>query len=330
MELRQLEAFAAVISTGSITAAGRLLSRSQPAVTRQIQELEAEIGYELLIRNGPKVSPSEKGYQFYQEVEPALLNLRQVRERAREIEQEKEPAIRIAATPALAAGLPSTALARWCQPDTELKIRSLPPERVVQGVQNGLVHVGVNSLPLEHQGLRLHWLGQASCVMAVHRGDPLAQLERIPLEACAGKRLVAFENPYRARGRVSRTFAEAGLSTAGLIESNVSINILMAVRAGLGIAIIDPVTAYSIPLPEVVVRPIDIDIPFLFGAITPERTRLRDDVSELIEIIATEACRIVPGFHLHAAKDYTAVLERYSPDAPFRIAEGAGNAEVSS
>ena len=49
MELRQLEAFAAVMSTGSVTAAGRVLGRSQPAVTRLVQELEAEIGYPLVL-----------------------------------------------------------------------------------------------------------------------------------------------------------------------------------------------------------------------------------------------------------------------------------------
>ena len=44
MEPRQLEAFAAVMSTGSVTGAARLLARSQPAITRLVQELEAEVG----------------------------------------------------------------------------------------------------------------------------------------------------------------------------------------------------------------------------------------------------------------------------------------------
>ena len=48
MDLRQLESFVAVMSAGSITTAARMLNRSQPAVSRAIQELEAEIGFELL------------------------------------------------------------------------------------------------------------------------------------------------------------------------------------------------------------------------------------------------------------------------------------------
>src|SRR5947199_229399 len=51
MEPRQLEAFAAVMSTGSVTGAARLLARSQPAITRLVQELEAEVGYALFTRH---------------------------------------------------------------------------------------------------------------------------------------------------------------------------------------------------------------------------------------------------------------------------------------
>ena len=82
MELRQLEAFAAVMSTGSVTAAGRLLGRSQPAISRLLQELEAEIGYPLFARSGPRVTPTEQGFLLYDDVERALTSLQQIRGRA--------------------------------------------------------------------------------------------------------------------------------------------------------------------------------------------------------------------------------------------------------
>ena len=112
MELRQLEAFAAVMSTGSVTAAGRLLGRSQPAISRLLQELEAEIGYALFSRSGPRVTPTEQGFLLYEDVERALAGMRQIRERAGEIARGQAQPLLIAATPALAAGLVPAALQR--------------------------------------------------------------------------------------------------------------------------------------------------------------------------------------------------------------------------
>src|SRR6478609_5852965 len=104
-DIRQLEAFAAVMSAGSITGAARLLGRSQPAVTRQIRELEAEIGYELLHRSGPRITPTRNGVQFHAEVERFLFGLRHVGARAMAIGRAKLPAFEFACISALAAGL---------------------------------------------------------------------------------------------------------------------------------------------------------------------------------------------------------------------------------
>ena len=85
MEIRQLEAFAAVMTSGSVTGAARLLDRSQPAITRLVQELEAEIGYALFVRSGPRVTPTEQAYLLYGDVERALGGLRHIRARAADI-----------------------------------------------------------------------------------------------------------------------------------------------------------------------------------------------------------------------------------------------------
>ena len=164
MELRQLEAFAAVMSTGSVTAAGRLLGRSQPAISRLLQELEAEIGYALFARSGPRVTPTEQGFLLYDDVERALSSLRQIRDRAEEIARGQAQPLLLAATSALAAGLVPDALKR-IEPHANLapriELRSASPERVVHAVLSGTAQLGATSLPLEHRGLTVHWIGQA-------------------------------------------------------------------------------------------------------------------------------------------------------------------------
>ncbi|OZI79955.1 LysR family transcriptional regulator [Bordetella genomosp. 2] len=311
MELRQLEAFAAVMSTGSVTAAGRLLGRSQPAITRLIQELEAEIGYALFTRNGPRVTPTEQGFLLYDDVERALVNLQQIRNRAEEIARGDARPLRLAATSALSTGLLPAALKRIeaHTATSHIHIRSASPERVLHDVLTGAAQLGATSLPLEHRGLTVHWIGQAPCVVALPADDPLAAQATVPAEALADLRLITMANPYRLRRRLDQALADRGGKRPGLIETNSSVNALAAVRAGLGAAVLEPVTAYGAPLEGVAIRLLDVEIPFFFGVITPQSQPPLPAVLATAEALAEAAAELLPGFVRHAASEHAALLQ---------------------
>lgn len=316
MELRQLEAFAAVMSTGSVTAAGRLLGRSQPAISRLLQELEAEIGYALFARSGPRVTPTEQGFLLYDDVERALSSLRQIRDRAEEIARGQAQPLLLAATSALAAGLVPDALKR-IEPHANLapriELRSASPERVVHAVLSGAAQLGATSLPLEHRGLTVHWIGQAPCVVALPENDPAARHEVVPVAELAGRRVITMANPYRLRRRLDAALGHA----AGAIETNSSVNALAAVRAGLGVSVLEPITAYGAPMAGVAIRPIDLDIPFFFGVITSQSQPLTPACQAMADALAQAATQLLPGFVLHDACQHGALLQSiYGDDTP--------------
>ena len=261
MELRQLEAFAAVMSTGSVTGAARLLARSQPAVSRLVQELEAEIGYALFTRHGPRVTPSEQGFLLYEDVERALGGLQQIHLRAAEIARGNAQPLLLAATSALAVGLLPQALQRVeAQAGAvPIQLRSASPEQVVHAVLSGAVQLGASSLPLEHRGLDVHWIGEIPCVAVLPHDDPLAAHAVVPLAALAQRRLITMSNPFRLRRRLDATLARAGhppTQQAALIETNSSVNAQALARAGLGVAVLEPLTARGAPLEGLAVRPL--------------------------------------------------------------------------
>ncbi len=317
MELRQLEAFAAVMSTGSVTAAGRLLGRSQPAISRLLQELEAEIGYALFTRSGPRVTPTEQGFLLYEDVERALAGMRHVGERAAQIARGQAQPLRLAATSALAAGLAPAAL-RLLESDGgpgQVELRSASPERVVHAVLTGAAQLGATSLPLEHRGLTVHWIGQAACVAALPEDDPAARLGVVPVACLAGRRLITMSNPFRLRRRLDAALAQDKPGPA-TIETNSTVNALAAVRAGLGVAVLEPVTAYGVPMPGVAIRPIDLDIPFFFGVITPPSQALSTTCQAMVDALARAAADLLPGFVLHDAGAHGALLNTlYGDDA---------------
>lgn len=314
MDPRQLEAFAAVMSTGSFTGAARLLQRSQPAVTRQVQELEAAIGYPLFVRNGPRVSPTEQGFLLHEDAERALAGLRQLHQRAAEIARGEAQPLLLAATSALAMGLLPGALQRVeaLSGPAPVHLRTASPEQVMQAVLGGTVQLGVSSLPLEHHGLQLQWLGQLPCVAALPADDALAALDRVPLAALLRRRLITMSNPYRLRSRVDAELdKQAGGDAAGpaRIETNSSVNALSLVRAGLGVAVLEPLTAHGVPLAGVVLRPLDTEIPFYFGVITPQSRSLSAAVSALVDALLQTAAAL-PGFVRHAVSDHATLLQR--------------------
>ncbi|MCZ8391997.1 LysR family transcriptional regulator [Achromobacter xylosoxidans] len=316
MELRQLEAFAAVMSTGSVTAAGRLLGRSQPAISRLLQELEAEIGYALFARSGPRVTPTEQGFLLYDDVERALSSLRQIRDRAEEIARGQAQPLLLAATSALAAGLVPDALKR-IEPHANLapriELRSASPERVVHAVLSGAAQLGATSLPLEHRGLTVHWIGQAPCVVALPENDPAARHDVVPVAELAGRRVITMANPYRLRRRLDAALGHA----AGAIETNSSVNALAAVRAGLGVSVLEPITAYGAPMAGVAIRPIDLDIPFFFGVITSQSQPLTPACQAMADALAQAAAQLLPGFVLHDAGQHGALLQSiYGDETP--------------
>lgn len=311
MDLRQLEAFAAVMSAGSVTAAGKMLGRSQPSVTRVIQELEQELGFALFERSGPKVTPTHKAFMMYGEVESALLGIRNIRQRAQHIAQDENHQIRLVAISALAAGLLPSALARLPEHlrPQQIQLQSMSPENVVQAVLSKTMDLGAVSLPLEHRGLDIHWIGEAPCVAVLPADSPLAALDVLPMDLLAEQTLVTMANPYRFRRRIDKAFADAGGKTPRMLDTNTSLIAMQMARVGLGVALIDPFTAMGVPVEGVVVRPIACNIPFFFGLISAFANPLSDVARALIDEIASSAKRLLPEMVMHEASAHDALLQ---------------------
>jgi len=322
IDIRQLEAFAAVMSAGSVTGAARLLGRSQPAVTRQIQDLEADLGYALLHRSGPRIQPTARGLRFHAEVERHLSSLTHIRERAEAIGREEPTTLTVAATPSLAAGILPQALAA-AAPDLiprHLHVQALAAENVVQAVLARSADLGISSLPLEHPGLEIHWIAEAPCVVAISADDPLAENEIVHLAELAERRIITLANPYRLRHRVDEALERAGVAPDRIIDVNASLTALSLVRAGLGVAIVEPATVCGVPLDGIVMRTIDQVIPFLFGAISAAALPLTPTVSAVIDAARIEALKM-PGSRLLEANGLDAIADTVYGQAA--VTEGA-------
>lgn len=270
LDPRQLEAFVAVISIGTMTGAARSLGCSQPAMTRMMQDLEAQLGFALLHRKGPRLTPTEQGIAFYEQAELFLAGLRGLGERAAAIATRKPQPIRITALHSLAASLVPAALARLDPSELpeSIHLRTASAENTVQSVVSGTADIGFTTLPLDHDGVDLHWVAQVPCVALLSWDHPLADKQEIQPEDFARHRMITTHNPYRLRQAIDAGLAEAGVTPISVIDNNATAVSMALARQRLGIAIVESMTIRGLPTQGLVERPLAMSLPYRWGLIT--------------------------------------------------------------
>ncbi|WP_342358789.1 LysR family transcriptional regulator [Terrarubrum flagellatum] len=300
LDLRQLDAFAAVMSAGSITGAARMLGRSQPAVTRLIQDLEGKLGYAVLRRSGPRIAPTERGVLFYEEVERLLQSFRHASECARAIGQTAVRPVEIAATPALSVSLVPAALAAIDASllPARIHVSAVAAERVVQDVVSRTADFGLATLPFEESGIDVHWVAEAPCVAVMRADDQLASKSIVSLRDLRERRVLTLAS--RLRQRINDVLARARIEAPAIIETNASSAALAMAREGLGVAIVEPATAHGLPLEGLTIRPLDTLIPFLVGAFSPAGKPLSPTLIAFNDALLAKAQTLLPGFKLRA------------------------------
>jgi DNA-binding transcriptional LysR family regulator len=305
LDTRQLEAFVAVMSIGSMTGAAKALGKSPSVVTRLIQDLEQELGFLLLQRNGPQITPTEQGINFHADAKTFLAGLMAIGDSARGIAGADARPIEIASIPSIASSLIPRALSSLPAQifPIHVHVNSTASENVLQAVVTRTADVGVASLPLDNPGVDVHWVGEVPCVAIVSIDDPLAQKARLMPQDLATRRLIASANPYRLRLRIDQAIGDYGITPNGIIDSNATYVSLSLARAGLGIAIVESATILGLPLDGVKVIALGFHIPFHWGVITASGRPLPPSVATLINGIE-RAAEGISGFVKHLKNDY--------------------------
>lgn len=270
LDPRQLEAFVAVLSVGSMTGAAKALRKSQPAVSRLIQDLEQELGFILLHRNGPRISPTEQGLAFFAQAELFLAGLRTISQRARQIESARPMPIEIAAVPALCSSLLPSALMRMDQNlvPFQMHIQSIASENVVQAILGRTADIGLASLPLDYPGLNVHWVGEVPSIAIVADSHPLAQAEVVDPSDLIDQRLILSANPYRFRAKIQSALEAHHIALDHTIDCNATYASIALARKGLGVAIVESATIAGMPLSGIKSIPLSFSIPYRWGVIT--------------------------------------------------------------
>jgi len=270
MNVRQLEAFKTIMELGSFTRAAGKLNMTQPAVSKLINLLEHTCGFQLFHRQKNGVVPTAEGDMLYAEVERVFLGLESIAARARAIRQFDYGEIDVVCFPSLGTRVLPPILASFLEArQVKVNLTSRNSWLLVDRVASQGVDVGFGMAKTDRPGVQFSLLCSMKGVCVLPAGHPLAERPVIHVDALAGEKFVSLAEEDGVQVDIDRVFAEHRVERNVVLKSQLSETICSFVAAGLGIAVVDPISTVGFRPEELVVRPFEPTIKQDIWVITP-------------------------------------------------------------
>ena len=225
----------------NLTEVAQALFTSQPGVSRQIRELEEELGIDLFVRAGKRLTGlTEPGAHVLPIIERLLLEADNLKHAADDFATSGSGLLRVAATHSQAryALPPAVRDFRLQHPDVSLQLHQGSPQQIAQWLLRGEADVGIATEALaQYPDLIALPCYRWTHVVIVPQGHVLAE-QPLTLERLAREPIITYEPGYTGRSHIDEAFAAAGLAPQIALSAMDADVIKTYVELGLGVGIV--------------------------------------------------------------------------------------------
>ena len=295
MELRHLRYFVAVGEEQHYGRAAQRLRVAQPALSRQIQDLEAEIGFKLLDRLPRGVKISAAGKYFLDDARRVLQQVNEATTRARRVALGQSGTLRVGFVESISwhGAVPeSFRQFRERHPEAELQLRPSSSLEQIEAVGAGRLDAGfVFTIANINRELAELPVASLNLMLAAPRGHPLTKLTKLRLRDLNEAPFIWFprrESPAYYDRLMHECF-RGGLKTPHIVQEAVNeATILSLVACRLGVAFVSGATRWRCPKGVVLLPVMDLDLPLPYALVWR-----KDNVSPLLAKFVADV-RLLP------------------------------------
>lgn len=245
MELHHLRYFVAIADRLSFSRAAADLDLTQPSLSRQMRDLEAELGAPLFNREGRRISLTAAGAALLPCARASLAEAERGRRSVREVLGARSGPLLIGASPQTAATVLAPLLGRYRRrhPGVEVRVVEEGALALIAMLEDGRLDLAVVPLDLPHALSVAPFLDAQVRAVAVKRHPLLRRGSVEARDLVAGADappipLLLLKEGYLTRVRLARIWEDAGLRPHVAMESTVGQTLAAYAEAGLGVAIL--------------------------------------------------------------------------------------------
>jgi DNA-binding transcriptional LysR family regulator len=242
INLRQIEAFKAVIESGTVSRAAQMLNMSQPAMSKLIAHLEFDTGLRLFDRVKGRLAPTENAMRLYEEVGRIFAGVRQVENAVEAIRREEQGRLSIGVMPTLAGSFVQRATMGFLTDRRNVfcSVQSLTSQWIVDWLIARKLDVGLVSANIVNPYVTLEPIMEHPLVCIMPLDHPLAAKNLIEPADLDEIPFVAFLPDTDFGHLVDEMFQTHGVSAQVALVANVAPTLCEFVAAGLGVSLVHP------------------------------------------------------------------------------------------
>ena len=237
--LRQLRVFRAVAEGRNFSRAGDLIGLTQPAVSRSILELEAQLGLKLLDRTTREVALTEAGQALALRLERVIDELEQVLAEVRDLGQARRGKVRVASSPTLSAHLMPSCIAECAlrEPEIELMLLDRIQQDVLGSVRAGEVDFGVVIEPSSSDDLHCETILQDPFCLITLPTHRFGAAKTVRWSALSGESLVLLDHASGSRRLIDDALSRHGAQCEVRQQVGHPTTVFRMIEAGIGLSV---------------------------------------------------------------------------------------------
>lgn len=288
---RHIEVFRALMLAGSATGAAQLLFTSQPTVSRELARLEHLLGYALFERSQGRLRPNARALRLWDEVERSWAGLDRVVEHAMALGQPHQASLSVLSMPALSHALLPGALERLQRNHGEVAVSVATQDGPLlqEWMSAQRFDLGLSEVAEPPPGTRMRSLPAMDEVAVLPAQHPLAAKQVLRAQDFEGQAFISLARDDSYRMQIDAVFAQAGVQRKMLLETLSAVAVCAMVQHGLGVAIVNPLTAQACAGSSLVVRRLAFSIPFQVHMLLPLHRPAVPEVDWLVQALEETA-----------------------------------------
>lgn len=295
LEFRHLEAFRAIMRSGTATGAGAMLGISQPAVSRLLSQAEALVGFPLFERLHGRLVPTATAQALHEETERIFTGIEEIAALTERLRVQSPRRVVIASLPTLTLAILPGAVMAWRAAGRRetLSIHSRTAGGVLGLVASRQADIGIAVGAPAIPGVRSTPLARTRAWCVMGPGHALAAKPVVRAADLDGQSFIALSREEGRQALIDEAMRGSGAQFVENVECRMTAGAVGMVAAGVGITLAD---AFSISIyleRGLVLRPFEPAVSFEYRLIWPEEVRDSFGRAVLAQAIRAEARRVV-------------------------------------